>query len=230
MVDSTWLNQGKWCLKKTQQRNGDWNNNYGAFEQQPWLNSMFSPAKLVGFILFSQLKYYEENRVLSSKDGYLIIASHVGMWVWPTKIWVMRIIGISCRQVKEFSQCWCYNRMGTAKICCVLPPIEPISSKTWCRASERRATVVTLPTFYMGELKRLKNETLVSEAKSSSSSSPSTLSIIIIIIILTIITNIIIVKRTYSSIAWRMCGHEWSARERTLMLHNARVEVQESVE
>jgi len=95
--------------------------------------------------------------------------------------------------------------MGTAKICCVLPPIEPISSKTWCRASERRATVVTLPTFYMGELKRLKNETLVSEAKSSSSSSsPSTLSIIIIIIIiiiLTIITNIIIVKRTYSSIA-----------------------------
>ena len=32
-------------------------------------------------------------------------------------------------------------------------------------------------------------------------------------------------KRSYSSIAWRMCGYEWSARERTVMLHHVCVDV-----
>jgi hypothetical protein len=39
---------------------------------------------------------------------------------------------------------------------------QTMMTKTWCRASERLATVVTSQTFYMRELKRLKNETLVS--------------------------------------------------------------------
>ena len=37
----------------------------------------------------------------------------------------------------------------------------PIIAKARCRASERLATVVAFQTFYMGESRRLKNETLV---------------------------------------------------------------------
>ena len=47
-------------------------------------------------------------------------------------------------------------------------------AKTWCRASEPAPAVVTFQTFYRGDSKTLKNETLASGAISSpSSSSPS---------------------------------------------------------
>ena len=45
--------------------------------------------------------------------------------------------------------------------------------KTWCRASEGAPAVVTFQTFYRGDHKTLKNETLASGAISSSSSPAS---------------------------------------------------------
>ena len=130
--------------KKTQQRNGDWNNNYDAFEQQPWLNSMFSPAKLVGFILFSQLKYYEKMGLEQQRWflDHCITRRNVGFTnedlsdednILPTSA-----------EIKDFSQCWCYNRMGMAKNCLCFTTNKTISSKTWCRASERRARLSSL--------------------------------------------------------------------------------------
>ena len=47
------------------------------------------------------------------------------------------------------------------------------AAKTRCRASEGAPAVVTFQTFYRGDHKTLKNETLASGAISSSSSSPS---------------------------------------------------------
>ena len=46
-------------------------------------------------------------------------------------------------------------------------------TKTRCRAFEGALAVVTFQTFYRGDHKTLKNETLASVAISSSSSSPS---------------------------------------------------------
>ena len=80
--------------------------------------------------------------------------------------------------------------------------------KTWCRAFEGALAVVTFQTFYRGDHKTLKNETLASGAISSSSSSSACVQVHENVQQRSM-TYVCKCMRTYSSVAWRMCASAW---------------------